>query len=32
LQRSHWAAVRAATPKQQGFQSQHETPDHGIER
>ena len=32
LQRSHWTAVRAATPKQQGFQHQHETPDHGIER
>ena len=25
-------AVRAATPKQQGFQHQHENPDHGIER
>ena len=32
LQRSHWTVVRAATPKQQGFQHQHETPDHGIER
>jgi len=32
LQRSHWTAVRAATPKQQGFQHQHENPDHGIER
>ena len=32
LQRSHWTAVRAATPKQQGFQHQHEDPDHGIER
>lgn len=32
LQRSHWTAVRAATPKQQGFQNQHKDPDHGIER